>query len=274
MPRIGFSDIRNHRMAWILGYTFVGNGTNGAANAVVFQTAASTYLIGTTTATNGGIPVLGADSQVGATYIADVEKHYARKVIRKAVIHVASLQPSTANNMMAVVSPARGPGVAENGIATALATATTVQQTFTNVASMNGAMMVDSWETKSMDVTGFIAGGSGAKQNEFEIQIPDDGASTVLVSANVPAVPLEGLVPLSLVVSGNNTTAALQNTKVHAIICEMWVDLLDFIGGNVQGNPVGVAARTRATQSNSTTVSDAEIRSARDILSRLDALSI
>jgi hypothetical protein len=32
-------------MSWIAGYTFVGNGTNGAVNAVLFQTATSTYIL-------------------------------------------------------------------------------------------------------------------------------------------------------------------------------------------------------------------------------------
>jgi hypothetical protein len=266
MPRIGMTDIRNHRVSWIAGYTFVGNGTNGAANAVLFQTAAKTYIMGLSNGLSGSVPILAGDSQVGASYVSDIEKHFARKVIKRMWLTVASLQPSTSNNMMCVVAASRGPGLASTGTATPLATATPISQVFTNVMSMQDAMTVDSFETKTMEITKFIAGGSGAKQNEFEINEPTDAASTVLVSGSVPAIDLIGLVPASLTVSGFNTTTGLQNTQVHAIIVEQEIDLLDYIGGegNAAGEPVGVAESTT-----STAPEDADVARARAVLARL-----
>jgi len=261
-PRIGMSDLRNHTISWIAGYTFVGNGTNGAANAVLFKTAAGTYIMGNAGSGNlGGIPILPADSQVGATYVTDVEKHYARKIIKRMWMHVVSLQPSTSNNMMAVVAPARGPGLAEQGIAEPLATATVVSQTLTNVMSMDGAMTVDSFETKTIEITRFIAGGSGAKQNEFEMQYGANVANTVLVSGAAPDTDLIGLCPASFIVSGNNTTSGLQNTAVHAIVIEQQIDLLDYIGGSSLYQPVGVSSR--ATTSSSSTD---DVLSAQDVV--------
>jgi len=242
MPRIGFSDLRSHRISWILGYTFVGDGTRGAANAVLFLTNMGTYITGNGAgpAAQGAVPILSSDTQLGATYCSDIEKHYSRKVIKRMWVHVASLQPATSNNMMAVVAVSRGPGLAQQGVQAVQATSVNAQG-FTNVMSMNNAMTVDSFETKSMDVTQFIAGGSGAKQNEFELA--QAGVATTVIQAGQTAIvdELEGLAPASLIVSGNSTTAGLQNTKVHAIIIEQEIDLLDFVGGSPIIAPIGVS---------------------------------
>jgi hypothetical protein len=231
-----------HRVSWIAGYTFVGDGTNGAADNVFYQSAAGTYLSGSaaTAGTRGAMPILGGDTQLGATYVSDVEKHYARKVIRAMRLHVVSMQTSTANNMMCVIAPSRGCGLAETQVCSPLATAANVQQLFTNVVSMDDAMEVASFESKTLDITKYIAGGGGARQNEFEIS-NNISATTVLVSGGSPAQDLDGIVPACLTVSGNSTTTTLRNTRVHAIIVEQDIDFLDFIGGNAPAVPVGVA---------------------------------
>jgi len=259
MPRIGLRDLMCHRISWIAGYTFVGDGTRGTANNVFFSDAAGTYLFGGLTGTvgtsgvGGGVPILAADSKVGATYIADVEKHYARKVIRKQWMHVITLQPSTSNNMVAYVCGVRGPSAAEQGVALPKATSTAVQQTLTNVLSMDNRLEVRSYESKTMDITHLIAGGSGALQNEFEIDSPTDASTTVIQSSNVPGIDLIGVCPTSLIVSGNCTTTGLQNTNVHAIIVEQEVDFLDFIGGSSQISYVGAQAPAVEDTSSSST---------------------
>jgi len=269
MPRIGFSDIKSHKMSWIAGYVFIGDGTNGAVDNVLLQTAAGTYLMGSTATTfRGAIPLIGADSQVGAAYIGDVEKHYARKVVKSMKVTVASLQPATSNNMMCVVAVSRGQGLAEQSFATPLATATTVQQAFTNVMSMDGAVTVDAWETKTFDITRFIAGGSGAKQNEFELA-NNVSTTTVLTASNVPAQDLDGIVPCALTISGNSTGSALRNTRTHAIIIEQVVDLLDYLGGTSPIYSVGVSSSTSNTMPPAPTGVD----EARDLARRLLALT-
>jgi len=226
-------------MSWVAGYTFVGNGTNGAANAVLFQTATSTYLLRGYTAgsSSGQVPIVGADAQLGAAYVNDVEKHFARKVVKRMWIHVISLQPSTSNNMMAVIAPFRGGGGCEQAVFDVLATAGQVGNTVTNVTSMKGAFSVDSWQSKTVEITAFIAGGAGARQNEFDInsiQVPGAVAGSIVNPAAATGIDGDGDIPACFALAGNCTTAALQNTKVHQIVIEQEVDLLDYIGGMAQ----------------------------------------
>jgi hypothetical protein len=246
-PKVGLSDVIKHRMSWIAGYTWVGDGTSGAVDNVFFETADGTNLMGYTAASyRGAAPILGGDSRLGASYVLALEKQFARKRIHRMWVHVVSLQPSTANNMMCVIGPSRAQGLAELSSCAAKATATAVQQTFTNVISMDDAMTVDSFESKTLDITGYIAGGSGARQNEFEIS-NNVSVATVLTTNGSPAQDLDGLVPACLTVSGNSTTAGLRGTRVHAIIVEQEVDLLDFLGGNTPVQAVGATPPTDPT---------------------------
>jgi len=240
LRRAGMSDIRSHRMAWVTGYTYVGNGTNGAANAVLFLTGTGTYLLSANaptanpnTSSSGMVPILGADTQLGRSYVSDIEKHYARKVIKRMWIHIVSLQPSTANNMMAILAPVRGGGGVEGAKFVVLATAGEAGNTVDNVSSMKGACSIDSFESKTIDITAFIAGGSGPRQNEFDLnQVVGVQNGPTIITAGAPSgVDGDGFVPACFTLAGNNTTAALQGTKVHEIIIEQEVDLLDYVGG-------------------------------------------
>jgi len=240
LVRIGMSDIRSHRISWTAGYIFVGNGTNGATNAVIYQTATSTYIAAPNSSTNSGfVPILAADSQFGSSYVTDVEKHYARKIIRRMWMHIISLQPSTSNNMMAVVAPLRGGAGLEAARFDPLATANAANSV-TNVTSMKGAFSVDSWESKSVEITDFIAGGSGPRQNEFDISSKTQGAvaGSVMQAGAIVNLDGDGFCPACFAVAGNNTTAGLQNTQTHQIVIEQEVDLIDYIGGMAIPLPV------------------------------------
>jgi hypothetical protein len=236
--RVGMSDIRSHRMSWIAGFIFVGNGTNGATNAVLYQTPNSTFICrGRNGTVSGGVPILSSDTNFGATYITDVEKHFARKIIKRMWLHIQSLNPSTAKSMMAVVGVSRGGGLAENSQFDPLATADGANS-LTNVTSMKDSITVASWETKSIEITEFIAGGSGAKQNEFDINAYDSSAGTVLQSGAQIAVDLDGIACACFAVAGNCSDSTLQNTATHQITIEQEVDLIDYVGGMASISPI------------------------------------
>jgi len=240
LTKMGLSDIRSHRVTWVIGYTYVGDGTKGTANSVYFlpiSAGTPTWLIkGQAAGSSGQVPILASDPDLGATYVSDVEKHYARKIIRRMWLHVDSLQPSTSNNMMCVIAPSRGPGGGSYSIPITYATAAVTANTVANVSSMKGAKPVDSWESKTLDITEFIAGGSGVRQNEFEIEASLQ-LKVYITTAVVPSENLEGLVPACFAIAGNNTTAALQGTNVHQISVEQEIDLIDFVGGMAQPEP-------------------------------------
>jgi len=236
--RTGMADIKGHRQSWLAGYIFVGNGTNGAANSVIFQTASKTYLVSGKAVANavstGLVPIAPSDADVGQSYLSDISKHFARKIIKKLFIHVMSLQPSTSNNMMCVIAPFKGGSAAYNTYPIPLATAAETGNTVNNVSSMRGVVTVDSWETKSIDITGYIGGGSGARQNEFDIS-----ALNSALFANSPS-GIEGLgsIPAMFAIAGNSTTTALQNTQTHQIIIEEVVDYVDYVGGMSSYHPL------------------------------------
>jgi len=214
----------------------VGNGTNGTANAVYFQAFSGgtpTLLaagLDHSAGFGGQVAILASDPDVGAVYVKDVERHFARKVIKRMWIHVDSLQPATSNNMMVAIGVSRGPGGAAISVMEPLATAPLLPNSVSNVLSMKRSFTVDSWEHTTVEISDCIAGGSGPRQNEFEIQGQFGGGAFYTPSA-APVTPAIGLVPACFAVAGNSTTAGLENTKVHQITFEQEVDLLDFIGG-------------------------------------------
>jgi hypothetical protein len=240
---LGMPDLRNMTLKYVTGYTFVGNGTNGDANAVYFvpySGGTPKWLVQgyTSTYSSGMIPIAPADPDLGNSAMADVLKHYSRIVIKKAWIYLNSLQPSTTNNMMVVLAPARGAGGAATSWPVTFATASVTANTVPGVESMKGSDTCGSWENHMWDCTDFIAGGSGARQNEFDLQTFLSGDHSIYVTtATVPSIDLDGVVPFCFSVGGNNTTSALQNTNVHTVSIELEVDLLDWVGLNQMINP-------------------------------------
>jgi hypothetical protein len=239
LTKLGVSDIKGLRVAWVAGYTFVGDSSNGGAlNKVYFQDATQAHIWKGFTAggSTGLVPILPSDTNVGQSYIADIEKHFSRKRIKRMWIHVDSLQPSTSNNMMCVIGPRRGFGVAFSGDAVAQGSGpglALAPNTVANVSSMKDAMCVDSWESKCLDLTPYIAGGSGANQNEFEISALAGITTTVGNTTD-----LDGVSPAGFAIAGNSTTDDLQNTQVHQVVIEQEIDLLDYIGGMAQSFPL------------------------------------
>lgn len=239
VTRTGVSDIRRLRLSWVAGYVWVGDGTDGAANGVYFQSRSSNYFMagngvtptGGTVVSSGWVPIAASDADVGQTYISDLEKHFSRKVIHRMWVHIDSLQPSTQNNMMAVIAFSRGGSGAEQGVPFTPTGNTSAGNTVANLSSVKEAFTVNSWESKTVEITDMIAGGSGSRQNEFDIQT-GPGAKSIWAAPLVPTtLELSGVIPACMAVAGNSTTAGLQSSAVHQIVIEQEVDLLDYIGG-------------------------------------------
>jgi hypothetical protein len=221
-------DLQAHTVSWIAGSVYIGNGTLGATNGVYFQDSTGTYNV------TQPVPVLGADAYVGASYVLALEKLYRRKRYRRVRVHFLAVQSSTTNNMTLTVSPVRGPpSTGETGGGH---TDTTAAITQSAVMSMTGSKTCDSFEDAVLDLTPFIAGGSGSAQNEFAIgtsgQSP--GGSPITGTQN-----LLGACPASFVVGGNSTVSALQGTATHRVVIETVVDYLDFIGAVTVVDPEG-----------------------------------
>jgi hypothetical protein len=235
LTKVGMSDVKRHKAAWVLGYTYVGDGTNGTNNKVYFLDAAKTHLLSghslTAVVSSGVTPVSFRDALLGYIPLVDIAKHFSRYIIQKATVCVESLQPSTSNNMMAIIAPTRGPGLAAENNFVAFATAAVNANSVADLSSMNGAVTVDSWQTKRFDCTHYIAGGSGAKQNEFEVVQFESEEEDLQAGSLFLGV---GDIPFGLAIAGNSTTAGLEGTVVHQIVVELELDFLDYVGGMSQ----------------------------------------
>lgn len=239
--RTGVSDIKRLRLSWVAGYTYVGNGTNGLANTVYFRTASngSRWLAtGSSNICSGQAPIASSDLDLGASYVSDIEKHFSRKVIRRMWVHIDSLQPSTSNNMVMCIGFTRGSGGLGGSLPSTAAGSTAAGNTFANVMSMRGSFPVDSWEHQTVDISEFIAGGTGPQQNEFDVGQSNANTASIWATNNTYSL-VDGdlLIPACFAVAGNNTTAGLQGTNVHQITFEQEVDLLDYTGAMFQINP-------------------------------------
>jgi len=247
LTQLGIGEVKRLQIAYPMGYTFVGNGTDGTNNSVYFETASGTYLIAGTGAAisgilpSGAVPIAPSDLDLGASYVNDFTKHFSRVRVNRLQVHVDSLQPSTSNNMVAVVAPSRGSGLGQLSYPVAFATGSIQANSFGQVSSMQGAFAIDSWESKCVDITRYIAGGSGPLQNEFEIGViaAQQYPAHIYSTAAPPLSSLLGLVPACLSIAGNSTTAGLAGTRVHQISISIDIDLLDFLGGLPQPYALG-----------------------------------
>lgn len=228
------SDIRGLRVAAVIGTIYVGNGTNGTTDAVYLQSASNTWLVSGRDATSmasGWAPLLISDADFGQSYIGDIEKHFSRKVIRKMWLHVNSLQPTTTANMVIVGAASRGSQGAEQGLPIATATAVVPANTIANVQSCKGAFVLNSWENKTVDLTEFIAGGSGPRQNEFDLQTGPTVGQFWTTTATRSTLDASGVVPASICFAGNNTSTSFRGTDIANVVIEQEVDYLDYVGG-------------------------------------------
>jgi hypothetical protein len=235
-PRMvsGMSEVRNHRISWLVGYIYVGNGTLGATDQIYLIDPSKTYITVLNTGVGGNSAIFGPDGVWGAGYVFDVLKHYARMRIKSQRLVLTALQTSTANSMVVLVAPQRG----ATGIGSVTSTGTAAGLSYTNVISMQGVKDAAAWEHMEIDFTPFIGGGSGPKQNEFDTQVGINNAD--VQSENAYAA--RGCVPTTFAVSGNNSTSALRGAVTHSVFAEQIVDLLDYLGGNVTSNAEVAAA--------------------------------
>jgi len=261
LPTVGMSDLMQHRITWIAGTVYVGNGTLGATNSVYMAVPSGAQIFSAGTGGGFWIPFAPADSVVGSTYGATLMKLYRRMRLRNASVHLLTVQSSTTNNAVMSVAPCLGPpGAAEFA---AVGTGTSAAQSLQNLMSISGIETGDSFENVHLDLTPYIAGGAGPRQNEFAI------ANSIAAAGDPGGVANAlGVVGAAFQIAGNSTVSALQGTVTHNIVCSMVVDLLDFVGAVPVIDPEG-AARSLVSRSSGETRENRRTR----LLSELSAVA-
>jgi len=92
----------------------------------------------------------------------------------------------------------------------------------------------------TLDLTPFIAGGSGANQNEFNVQASNVGlwGTSADFELNSPA---------GFAVGGSVATPSLYGTDLHMVVIEEVVDMLDFTGAVIMTVAEGIANEQKTT---------------------------
>jgi len=236
-PKVGLSDLQAHHVCWQAGTVFIGKtSTLGTDGAVYMRTRTDTIIVPNAAGLGSGLnqnvgacPVGMGDAVVGSSYGAQLEQLYARRRVRKVLVHFWPVTSSTSNDMTLFVAPGRGPYSIGISSAGSPATANPV----TDIVSMDGVRTFRVWESCTLDLTPYIAGGSGAAQNEFDNQVGADGQNSALSQGPSDWV---GRVPCSFLVAGQNNNMPT-NTSTHLIFVEAWFDFLDFVGASMVGFP-------------------------------------
>lgn len=235
--RIGLKDLRAHELSWVCGRVYIGDGTFGLLDQIYFLTGDLKIV---DNAQAGQVPILGSDEGIGVNYVRDIEKYFSRKVIKSLKVRFVSTTPSTANSMMVTVGPVRGCSSQGDTIVIS-APATPSPVSLMGVMSMQGAKSFASYESCELDLTKFVAGGSGPYQNEFSINADGESAS----QWGTGSMDLVGISPAGFVVAGTNGTTGLRGGTTHYVVVEMVVDLLDFLGGVPNSNPTALIVKSK-----------------------------
>lgn len=225
----GISDIHGLTLSYVAGTVCVGNGTVGIADQCSFYPGANiTTVTGNSYASNLApvAPANGTVSQIsagvawGRSYIEDIWKHFARK--RYHSIRVRYVPSGTGSNTINGITIAAAP---YRGSAAVYSVSNTNGGSLSeeSILSMKGSLQCPSYEPFEIDLTPYIAGGSGSKQNEFFVD-----------TYNIGSYPTSGssgaIVPACFVFGGRSVTAAVRGFPVGKILVTMVVDLLDFTG--------------------------------------------
>jgi len=220
--RTGISDLSNITFSYLAGFVIVTSTSGGAsstAGSVMFQPAAGTVV------STGFNPVQPASAVWGQSYIADVWKHFARKRYNsvKLAIVPSGLGAASTSPLSVNFAPYRS-GNAQTATV-AGTTGTGVALSVASIMGMKDNVEFPCYQTLEMDVTKYIAGGSGSRQNEFDERgdIDDQGQTT----------------PLMFALSGQyaGTAPAAANATYANVFVTCVVDLLDFSGGFTATSP-------------------------------------
>jgi len=227
---LGLDNLRNVPMSYQLGSIYWGNGTIGANGSAYIIAAGNTIYYLT-----NSVPIAFCDPIIGAGYLFDIMKHYSRKVVKKLYLRFNPIYTSTANNAVIFVAPTRSGTDAV--LCYALTSGTGAPNAVSTTMAMGGVQSFAAWERLEMDITGYIAGGTGRDQNEFSINATTTiSANASFVNATLPGL---GIVPACFYLSGTSPTfnGSAGGISSHYITVHAVVDLLDWRGSETNPSP-------------------------------------
>jgi hypothetical protein len=232
----GLSDIPD----FIISYNPADIVTGGATATTAPGTLGLAYLQPRGSAsiqilTSGLLPIAPADSMIGRSYVTDLMKHYTRRVITSIKVYITSELSNTGQSGLFAIAAVRGGSDAVSCSSSTAASLATNSDT--DIMTMKNPKPFRIYDNCYYDATWAIAGGSGARQNEFGINNADAGTTTVVGTLTDGA----GVIPCSLFIGGAVSGAVATtgvNIVTHRIIVEMKLHLLDYRGSVTNFNPL------------------------------------
>jgi len=238
IPRsLGMSDLVDFEISYNPADIVLGGGTSSALGTpgIAYWAPRGPGVTPPMLLTYNFLPVAPCDNYIGRNNMYDVMKHYSRKVVSSVKVYLTPELTNTGNNGLFAISATRG-GTDTFGInSTTTATSLSVG-TDTDVMTMKNAVPFRVYDSVEYDATWAIAGGSGAKQNEFAISNSDTNNSTVVGNA----VDGLGVIPCVLVMGGSagGAYSTSNQTASHRCIIKMTISLLDYRGTFNALNPL------------------------------------
>lgn len=240
-PAAGLPDIRGLKFRYATGAMWCGGvsgGSNYGQTGNVYFTTSGATPPPQIQAPNGStvvyVPILPADTNstssgvgFGVSYMTDILKHFARVRFNALSVHYEPFAAgsSTTSNCTMAMAPYRGPVtsfVNASNPYLLTSTPTSISANNTNyVASSRDGVTFPSWQSMSLNLTPYIAGGSGAKQNEFPVN--------TLASVG-PGIITPLAVPCAFSIGGSYSGSALDTSYIAQVWVEANIDLLDFVG--------------------------------------------
>jgi len=240
----GISNLRC-RLAYVAGAAYVGNGTLGATDGVYFLVPAANAWA------SGYVPIAPADATWGRTYINDIVKHYTRRIYHRIVIHYVPFGGGASSTSALTIgfAPLMGGSGAAVGY---LSTNANPPFVVADCLGTSGGMAKPSWEGWSYDLTRYIRGGSGPKQNEFS------SVTAANLSSSTAAAELREIIPCNFAFAGNSPAiASYRGTSIGLVYVTLDVELLDFAQQAWAFTPELKRKVERDTTSDPTSLADA-----------------
>jgi len=224
-PRGKASDIKDFTFNYIWGGTVVGDSAHtGAGGFINFVPA---YALGTTNAicTSGVCPVAPGDTAWGLPGFGQIMVQFTRIVFKRLMLEVIPVRGSSTDTGLMCIAPVRG-----FNYSVTWGTSSSMSIAESTVIDMSGSKMFPMWEGAKLDLTPYIAGGSGAKENEFPTLgfLNNSNSQTNEISDWLS-------IPCGIILGGQ--TQITSNFQTHIFRMHATVDLLDWTANPFVNNP-------------------------------------
>jgi len=225
----GMSDLVDFTISYNGADIVLGGGVTSTAPGILgnaFWYPRGPSASGGQVLTNSLLPVAPGDTFIGRTNVADILKHYCRKIVTSVRVFLTPELTNTSLNGLFAIAAVRGGSDTVNAGGSSSGSAGSFSDT--DVMSMKNSVPFRIYDSLVYDASWAIAGGTGPQQNEFGILNSDTTQSTVIGNT----VDGLGLIPTCLYMGGSALGSASTSASVvtHRCVIEMRMHLLDYRG--------------------------------------------